>query len=136
MALDPHSFMSKMCDRISFAAADRELLQSSAGWGAAIAPDMADHFYTFMGRDEEMNTILNASEGRVHRLRETFLGSSKSSSLIAKETSLLIQAAKWRSLSIWSYISKTTCFLSVRDSNVVAPIVYSENLSGVYYVYC
>jgi len=73
MALDPHSFMSKMSDRTSFTAADRELLQSSADWGAAIAPDMADHFYTFMGRDEEMNTILNASEGRVHRLRETFV---------------------------------------------------------------
>ena len=73
MTLDPHTFMSKMADRISFTTGDRELLKSSASWGAEIAPDMADHFYAFLGRDEEMSTILNASEGRIHRLRETFV---------------------------------------------------------------
>ncbi len=73
MVLDPHSFMSKMADRISFTTDDRELLKVSAGWGAEIAPAMADHFYTFLGRDEEMSAILNESEGRIHRLRETFV---------------------------------------------------------------
>ncbi|MBW4518999.1 MAG: hypothetical protein KME16_04780 [Scytolyngbya sp. HA4215-MV1] len=73
MVLDPHNFMNKISERISFTNADRELLQASASWGTEIAPDMADHFYDFMGRDEEMNAILNASEGRIHRLRETFI---------------------------------------------------------------
>ncbi|MBI4782462.1 MAG: hypothetical protein HY785_14265 [Oscillatoriophycideae cyanobacterium NC_groundwater_1537_Pr4_S-0.65um_50_18] len=73
MVLDPHDFMAKMADRISFTSEDRALLKSSASWGAEIAPDMADRFYSFLGRDEEMNAILNASEGRIHRLRETFV---------------------------------------------------------------
>jgi hypothetical protein len=34
---------------------------------------MADCFYEYLGRDAEMNAILNASEGRIHRLRETFV---------------------------------------------------------------
>lgn len=73
MALEPHSFMSKMATRISFTTEDKALLQSRADWGANIAPDMADHFYAFLGRDAEMSAILNGSEGRIHRLRETFV---------------------------------------------------------------
>lgn len=73
MALEPHEFMSRMSRRIDFTDADKKLLQSSAGWGLEIAPIMADHFYTYLGKDEEMNAILNASDGRVHRLRETFV---------------------------------------------------------------
>lgn len=34
---------------------------------------MADHFYGYLGRDAEMSNILNAQEGRIHRLRETFV---------------------------------------------------------------
>ncbi|MGB6014048.1 MAG: protoglobin domain-containing protein [Nodosilinea sp.] len=44
-----------------------------ADWGLEIAPEMADYFYEYLGRDAEMNAILNESEGRTHRLRETFV---------------------------------------------------------------
>jgi hypothetical protein len=73
MALEPHAFMTKMATRIGFTAEDRALLQSNVDWGKNIAPEMADHFYTFLGRDAEMNAILNESEGRIHRLHETFI---------------------------------------------------------------
>lgn len=73
MALDPHQFMSKMSSRIGFSSEDRDLLKNNADWGLKVAPDMADCFYAYLGRDEEMNTILNATEGRIHRLRETFV---------------------------------------------------------------
>lgn len=73
MALEPHSFIVKMATRLDLNDNDKELLQSHQDWGTAIAPEMADHFYTFLGRDPEMSAILNASEGRVHRLRETFI---------------------------------------------------------------
>ena len=73
MALEPHAFMTKMMTRIGCTAEDKALLQANAAWGLQIAPDMADHFYNYLGRDEEMNGILDASEGRIHRLRETFV---------------------------------------------------------------
>jgi hypothetical protein len=73
MALEPHSFMAKMTERISFTADDKAVLQSNVDWGMQIAPEMADHFYAFLGRDIEMSAILNDSEGRIHRLRETFI---------------------------------------------------------------
>lgn len=73
MVLEPRSFMTKMADRISFTAEEKALLQSNADWGTTIAPEMADHFYAFLGRDVEMSAILNESEGRIHRLRETFV---------------------------------------------------------------
>ncbi|HSM82001.1 MAG TPA: protoglobin domain-containing protein [Nodosilinea sp.] len=73
MSLEPKEFMSKMVSRIDFSAADRNVLQSTADWGLEIAPEMADYFYEYLGRDTEMNTILNESEGRIHRLRETFV---------------------------------------------------------------
>lgn len=73
MALEPHAFMTKVGTRIGFTDADKTLLKDNADWGLQIASDMADHFYSYMGRDEEMSAILNASEGRIHRLRETFV---------------------------------------------------------------
>lgn len=73
MALDPHTFMSKMEARMDFHNPDKELLSNHADWGLEIAPEMSDHFYNYLGRDPEMNEILNASEGRIHRLKETFI---------------------------------------------------------------
>ncbi len=73
MALQPHEFMDKMSSRIGFDSTDRNLLKDNADWGLKIAPEMADCFYAYLGRDEEMSTILNASDGRIHRLRETFV---------------------------------------------------------------
>ena len=73
MALDPHQFMSKMEERSLFTAEDKTLLQSHTDWGREIAPDMAEAFYSYLGRDEEMNAMLNETEGRIHRLRETFI---------------------------------------------------------------
>jgi hypothetical protein len=73
MALEPHAFMNKMSTRIGFTAEDRALLKANSEWGLKVAPEMADHFYAYLGRDAEMSNILNASEGRIHRLRETFV---------------------------------------------------------------
>jgi hypothetical protein len=73
MSLNPHDFMAKMVRRLDFSANDRNVLQSNADWGLAIAPEMADYFYAYLGRDPEMSAILNESEDRIHRLRETFV---------------------------------------------------------------
>ena len=73
MSLEPKEFMSKMVSRISFSADDRKVLQDTANWGLEVAPEMADYFYEYLGRDAEMSAILNESEGRIHRLRETFV---------------------------------------------------------------
>lgn len=73
MSLEPHAFMATMKQRIGFTAEDKTLLKANADWGLTIAPSMADHFYSYLGKDEEMNSILNATEGRIHRLRETFV---------------------------------------------------------------
>lgn len=73
MTLEPHAFMITMEKRIAFTEADKALLLSHASWGQSIASDMADHFYAYLGRDPEMDAIMNAKEGRMHRLRETFV---------------------------------------------------------------
>ncbi|MDA0674238.1 MAG: protoglobin domain-containing protein [Cyanobacteria bacterium] len=73
MALDPRQFLARMTQRMGFSDADKQLLKSNAEWGLTIAPDMADAFYDYLGRDEEMSQILNATDGRIHRLRETFI---------------------------------------------------------------
>jgi len=73
MSLQPNEFMSKMVSRIDFSTDDRSVLQSTADWGLEIAPEMADYFYEYLGRDAEMSAILNETEGRIHRLRETFV---------------------------------------------------------------
>ncbi|WP_008311180.1 protoglobin domain-containing protein [Leptolyngbya sp. PCC 6406] len=73
MTLDANEFLARMTKRTGFSEADKSLLKNNADWGLTIAPDMADAFYAYLGRDEEMDAILNATEGRVHRLRETFV---------------------------------------------------------------
>jgi Protoglobin len=73
MALDPHAFMSTLERRVGLTAEDKALLKAQAEWGLKSAPEMADHFYAYLGRDEEMSTILNVADGRIHRLRETFV---------------------------------------------------------------
>lgn len=73
MSLDSNEFMARMVKRVNFDAADQAVLQANADWGLAIASDMADAFYGYLGKDEEMSAILNESEGRIHRLRETFV---------------------------------------------------------------
>lgn len=73
MTLDPKSFMHTMEARVGFTDADRTLLSSDADWGRKVAPEMADYFYSYLNRDEEMKAILNAKEGRLHRLHETFV---------------------------------------------------------------
>lgn len=73
MTLDAHTFMATMEKRIGLNAEDKTLLKKNADWGKEIASEMADHFYSYLGRDPEMNAIINSQEGRVHRLRETFI---------------------------------------------------------------
>ncbi|MEQ9485911.1 protoglobin domain-containing protein [Coleofasciculus sp. F4-SAH-05] len=72
MTLYADAFMQKMAKRISFTDEDKAILKTNATWGKDIAPEMANHFYAYLGRDPEMSEILNAKEGRMHRLRETF----------------------------------------------------------------
>lgn len=73
MTMDPHTFMTTMERRFSLSAEDKSVLKANADWGLEIAHEMADHFYAYLGKDEEMNAILNATEGRIHRLHETFI---------------------------------------------------------------
>jgi hypothetical protein len=73
MALDPQAFMVTMIQRISFSESDRSLLKANAAWGKSIALSMAEVFYSYLARDTEMSAILNAKEGRMHRLNETFI---------------------------------------------------------------
>lgn len=73
MSLDPQTFLSIMEKRVLFTNEEKSLLKSHADWGQEIASEMADHFYTYLGRDAEMNAMLNTSEERIHRLRETFI---------------------------------------------------------------
>jgi hypothetical protein len=72
MTLDAHAFMTTMEKRVNFTNEDKALLKSHAEWGKVIAPKMAEYFYDYLGRDPEMDAIMNAKEGRMHRLRETF----------------------------------------------------------------
>jgi hypothetical protein len=73
MVLDAQNFMMTLEKRINFTDEDKEILKTNANWGKEIASEMADHFYTYLGYDPEMNVILNAKEGRIHRLHETFI---------------------------------------------------------------
>lgn len=73
MALEPKTFMQLMEKRIGFTKEDKDILKLHANWGKEIAGEMADHFYAHLSRDPETNTILNNTEGRIHRLRETFI---------------------------------------------------------------
>jgi hypothetical protein len=73
MALDATAFMTKIEQRVGFTEADKTMLKSQAKWSQEIASEMADHFYTYLGRDAEMATILKAKEGRMHHLHQTFI---------------------------------------------------------------
>lgn len=73
MALDPHAFMSTLERRVGLTVEDKALLKAQSEWGFKFAPEMADHFYAYLGRDEEMSAILNVADGRAHRLHETFV---------------------------------------------------------------
>ena len=73
MAIEPQAFMSIMEKRVNLTSEDKSLLKSESNWGKDIAPEMAEQFYSYLGRDEEMNGILNATSGRAHRLKETFI---------------------------------------------------------------
>ncbi len=73
MALEPQEFMELMVKRVDFSNENKALLKLDGDWGNKIAPDMADHFYTYLGSDSEMNAILNATAGRIHRLHQTFI---------------------------------------------------------------
>jgi hypothetical protein len=73
MALDPYNFMSTMEKRICFTNENKALLKSESDWGLTIAPEMADLFYAYLGRDPDMSKILNVEDGRVHRLHKTFV---------------------------------------------------------------
>ncbi|WP_071190060.1 protoglobin domain-containing protein [Trichormus sp. NMC-1] len=73
MTMDTLAFMTKLENRFGFTPEDKFILKSNADWGLEIASEMADYFYGYLGRDAEMNAILNQSEGRIHRLRETFI---------------------------------------------------------------
>lgn len=73
MVLDPQAFMATMAKRIAFTDVDKGILQANATWGKSIAKEMADVFYAYLARDDEMNAILTAKEGRMHRLNETFI---------------------------------------------------------------
>jgi hypothetical protein len=73
MTLDAHAFMATMEKRVGFTNEDKVLLKANLDWGKEIAPEMADHFYSYLGRDAEMDAIMNQKEGRIHRLRETFI---------------------------------------------------------------
>jgi hypothetical protein len=73
MAIDPLAFIDTLERRIGFTSEDKSILKENAEWGLEIAPEMADHFYAYLGRDPEMNAILHKTEGRIHRLHETFI---------------------------------------------------------------
>ncbi|MEA5582609.1 protoglobin domain-containing protein [Nodularia harveyana UHCC-0300] len=73
MTMDSLAFLKTLEQRVSLTSEDKSILQANAAWGLEIAPAMADHFYAYLGRDSEMNAILNQNEGRVHRLHETFI---------------------------------------------------------------
>ncbi|NEP47344.1 MAG: hypothetical protein F6K65_00205 [Moorea sp. SIO3C2] len=73
MSLNPQEFMTKMEKRVKLTSEDKALLKSHADWGKEIASEMADHFYTYLGNDEEMDAIMKEKEGRMERLRATFV---------------------------------------------------------------
>lgn len=58
MALDPRQFMTFMVKRTNFSDSDKASLKANAEWGLSIASDVADTFYAYLGRNEDMNAIL------------------------------------------------------------------------------
>lgn len=74
MTLEPRALLVTMEQRLGFTEMDKTLLKSQADWGLEIAPQMADHFYDYLGRDAEMKAILNFGDnGRFQRLHRSFI---------------------------------------------------------------
>ncbi|EHC09628.1 protoglobin domain-containing protein [Fischerella thermalis] len=73
MPLETLAFLSTLEQRVGLTDENKATLKSQADWGLQIAPEMADHFYAYLGRDAEMSAILHDGNGRIHRLRETFI---------------------------------------------------------------
>ncbi len=73
MSLNPSEFMKTMENRMLFGDEDKATLKAYAEWGTTVASEMADHFYSYLQRDPEMNAIINEKEGRIERLRATFI---------------------------------------------------------------
>lgn len=73
MTFDSSEFLQKIQNRIHFTQNDKSILKSNSDWGKEIAPDVAEKFYIYLGKDPEMNAILNNTPDRIHRLRETFV---------------------------------------------------------------
>ncbi|HBE20063.1 MAG TPA: hypothetical protein DEG17_23870 [Cyanobacteria bacterium UBA11149] len=73
MALEPQAFIELMVKRVDFSKENKALLKLHGDWGKEIAPDMAERFYSYLGSDPEMNAIVNATEGRIQRLHQTFI---------------------------------------------------------------
>ncbi|MDJ0713613.1 MAG: protoglobin domain-containing protein [Prochloraceae cyanobacterium] len=73
MSLEPRQFLTKMEQRMLLTDEDKAILQSNADWGKEKASHMTDHFYAYLERDEEMANILHAGQGRMDRLRSTFI---------------------------------------------------------------
>ncbi len=73
MPLETLAFLSTLEQRVGLTDEDKAILKSQADWGLQVAPEMADHFYAYLGRDPEMNAILHDGNERIHRLHETFI---------------------------------------------------------------
>ena len=73
MILNLQDFLFKLKNRVDFSNEEKVILQLHADWGKQIAPDMAAHFYSYLKRDAEMNSILNNKENRLHHLHQTFI---------------------------------------------------------------
>ncbi|MGK7944123.1 MAG: protoglobin domain-containing protein, partial [Microcystaceae cyanobacterium] len=73
MALNASEFMQKMENRMIFSNEDKATLKSYAEWGNKVAPEMADHFYAYLQRDEEMNAMISEPPERMERLHKTFI---------------------------------------------------------------
>ena len=73
MTLNASEFMQKMENRMIFSNEDKATLKSYAEWGNKVAPEMADHFYAYLQRDEEMNAMISEPPERMERLHKTFI---------------------------------------------------------------
>ncbi|MBD2102989.1 protoglobin domain-containing protein [Leptolyngbya sp. FACHB-261] len=73
MSIDAQTLLIALKTRTGFSADHQALLKENTDWALALAPDMANHFYEYLGRDPEMNSVLNKKEGSMHRLHSTFV---------------------------------------------------------------
>ncbi len=61
MTLEATAFMAKIEQRVGFTEADKTILKAQANWSQEIASEMADHFYTYLGRDLDRRAIQASS---------------------------------------------------------------------------